>query len=156
VVQRLDGPVAAYVVGQAGGAGVGGGEAGHRVDGHGPPAQVVERADPASDAQRLGGVGEVQASDGGDLEAAGLDPAMAAVAGLVGDGDVWPRQRGELVVQAGLVVFHDQHVSGVLDGDQPVGMLTLGVQRVLCRGGCYAEVGAVALLLGVTVPGRSA
>jgi hypothetical protein len=31
--------------------------------------------------------GEVQAGDGGDLQAAGLDPAVAAVVGGVGDGD---------------------------------------------------------------------
>ena len=55
---------------------------------------------------------------------------MAAVAGVVGDGDLAPGQRPELLVQAGLVALHDQHVGGLLVGDQPVGMLTLGVHRI--------------------------
>jgi hypothetical protein len=130
VVQRLDAPVPAYVVGEVGGAGLGGGEAGDRVDRHGPPPSVVQEPDPAGDADRLGGVGEVQASDGGDLEPAELDPAMAAVTGVVLGGDVAPGQDLELLVQRGLVVLHDQHVGGVLDADQPVGVFTLGVERV--------------------------
>jgi hypothetical protein len=84
VVQRLDAPVAAHVVGQTGGAGLGGGQAGDRVHGHGPPLAAVQRPDPAGDADGLGGVGEVQAGDGGDLQAADLDAAVAAVAGLIG------------------------------------------------------------------------
>jgi len=104
-VQRLDAPVPSDVVGQAGGAGLGGAEAGDRVHGHGAPAAAAQGPDPAGDPQRLGGVGEVQAGDGGDLEAAGLDPAVAAVAGLVGDRDVMPGQAGELLVQRGLVGF---------------------------------------------------
>jgi hypothetical protein len=80
--------------------------------------------------QGLGGVGEVQASDGGDLEPAGLDAAMAAVAGAVGDGDLVPRQGDELLVEGGLVVLDDQQPGGVLVGDQPVGVLALGVQRI--------------------------
>ena len=51
----------------------------------------------------LGGVGEVQASDGGDLELAGLDAAVAAVAGVVGDGDLTPGQGHELLLERGLV-----------------------------------------------------
>jgi hypothetical protein len=107
VVQRLDAPVAAHVVGQAGGACLGGGEAGDRVHRHGPPAQLVERADPAGDPQSLGGVGEVQAGDGGDLQAAGLGAAVAAVAGVVDDRDLVPRQELELAVQRGLVGLDD-------------------------------------------------
>jgi hypothetical protein len=34
------------------------------------------------------------------------------------------------VVQGGLVGLHDQQVGGVLGGDQPVGVLALGVERV--------------------------
>jgi len=34
------------------------------------------------------------------------------------------------MVEAGLVGLDDQHVGGVLDADQPVGVLTLGVERV--------------------------
>jgi hypothetical protein len=37
-------------------------------------------------------VGKVEASDGGDLQAAGLHAAVAAVAGMVGGGDLAPRQ----------------------------------------------------------------
>ena len=85
-------------VGQAGGACLGGGEAGDRVHGHGAPPLAAQGPDLAGDAQRLGGVGEVQAGDGGDLQAAGLDPAVAAVAGLVGDRDVTPGQGLELLV----------------------------------------------------------
>jgi hypothetical protein len=62
----------------------------------------------------LGGVGEVQASDGGDLEPAGLDAAMAGVAGAVGDGDLVPRQGDELPVEGGLVVLDDQQPGGML------------------------------------------
>jgi len=75
-------------------------------------------------------VGEVQAGDGGDLEAAELDPAVAAVAGVVCDGDIAPGQELELLVERGLVALHEQQVGGVLVGDQPVGVLALGMQGV--------------------------
>jgi hypothetical protein len=75
-------------------------------------------------------VGEIQASHGGDLQAANLDPAVAAVVCLVRHGDVWPRQGLELLVERGLVALHDQEVGGELVSDQPVGMLTLGVHGV--------------------------
>jgi hypothetical protein len=110
--------------------GLGGGEAGDGIDRHGPPPPAGEQPDAAGDADRLGGVGEVQASHGGDLQAADLGPAVAAVAGLVSDGDVAPGEAGELVVQRGLVGLDEQQVGGVLDGDQPVGMLALGVERI--------------------------
>jgi hypothetical protein len=67
VVQRLDAPMASDVVGEAGGVGLGGGEVGDRVDRHGAPPPVVQGPDPAGAANGLGGVGEVQAGDGGDL-----------------------------------------------------------------------------------------
>jgi hypothetical protein len=92
VVQRLDAPVAPDPVGQGGRACLGGGEAGDRVYGHGPPAAAGKRPDAAGDAQGLGGVGEVQAGDGGGLEAADLDPAVAAVAGVILGGDLAPGQ----------------------------------------------------------------
>jgi hypothetical protein len=34
------------------------------------------------------------------------------------------------MVQAGLVGLHDQHIRGLLDGDQPVGVLALGVEHI--------------------------
>jgi len=123
-------PVTSDPVGEAGGAGRGGGKAGDRVDGHGAPAPAGKRPDPAGDADRLGGVGEVQAGNGGDLQAAGLDPAVAAVAGVVGDRDLAPGQSLELLVQGGLVGLDDRQVGGVLDAGQPVGVLTLGVEGV--------------------------
>jgi hypothetical protein len=74
--------------------------------------------------------GKPRASDGGDLQAADLGPTVAAVAGVVLDGDLVPGQGGELVVQGGLVGLDDQQVVGVLVGDQPVGVLALGMQGV--------------------------
>jgi hypothetical protein len=44
-------------------------------------------------------VGKVQASDGGDLETTDLHVVVAAVAGVVGDGDVAPWQGGEPVLR---------------------------------------------------------
>jgi hypothetical protein len=123
-------PVPPDPVGQAGGAGLGGGEAGDRVHRHGAPAAAAQGPDPAGDPDRLGGVGEAQISDGGDLEAAEFHAVVAAVAGVVGDGDLAPGQGLELLVQRGLVGLHDQQVGGLLDGDQPVGVGVLGVQRV--------------------------
>jgi hypothetical protein len=37
------------------------------------------------------------------LQAADLDPAVAAVAGVVGEGDLTPGQASQLLVQGGLV-----------------------------------------------------
>jgi hypothetical protein len=130
VVQRLDAPVTPDPVGQAGGAGLGGGEAGDRVYGHGAPAAAMQGPDPTGDADRLNSVREVQAGDGGDLQAAEFHAGVAAVAGVVGDGDLAPGQGGQLVVQGGLVGLDDQQVGGVLGGDQPVGVGVLGVERV--------------------------
>jgi hypothetical protein len=53
VVQHLDAPVAADVVGQAGGACLGGGEASDRVHGHGAPAPAAQGPDAAGDPQGL-------------------------------------------------------------------------------------------------------
>jgi hypothetical protein len=109
---------------------LGGVQVGDRVDGDGAPAVVVQGADAAGQAEGLGGVGEVQAGDGGCLQAADLGTTVAAVAGVVGNGELLPGQELELVVQRGLVAFDDQQVGGVLVGDQPVGVLTLGVHGV--------------------------
>jgi hypothetical protein len=62
-------------------------------------------------------VGEVQAGDGGDLQAADLDTAVLTVVGVVGDGDLRPGQALQLAVQGGLVGLHQQQVVGVLVGD---------------------------------------
>jgi len=64
VVKGLDAPVPSEVVGEAGGAGLGGGEVGDRVHGRGAPALAVQGPDPAGDADRLGGVREAEAVQG--------------------------------------------------------------------------------------------
>jgi len=94
VVQRLDGPVPADPVGEAGGACLGGGEASDGVDGHGPPAAAAERPGPAGDPQRLGGVGEVEAGNGGDLQAAGLSCV----------GEPYPLRRGNVERPGGSIL----------------------------------------------------
>ena len=96
-------PVAADGVREVSRVGLGGGEAGDCVHGHGPPAPAGKQPGPAGDPQGLGGVREVEAGDGGELQAADLDPAVAAVAGVVLGRDVAPRQASQLVVQGGLV-----------------------------------------------------
>jgi hypothetical protein len=108
----------------------GGGEAGDGVHGDGAPAAAVQGPGAVGDPQGLAGVGGVEPGDGGRLELAGLDAAVAAVAVWSAMGDVWPRQELELVVERGLVGLHAQQVVGVLVGDQPVGVLALGVERV--------------------------
>jgi hypothetical protein len=67
-----------------------GGEAGDRLHRHGPPSPAGTRSDPAGDPDGLGGVGEVQASEGGDLQAAELHAVVTAVTGVVGDRDLAP------------------------------------------------------------------
>jgi hypothetical protein len=143
-------------IGQPGGAGLGVGEAGEGVGDHGPPPAGAKVAGLADDLQDLGGVRDAEVVDGDGLEGAQLDPAVGLVTGAVAHGHVVPGQAGAAVQQGGLVGLDGEQVVGLLAGDQELGGVGMGVQRVLCRGGCYAEVGAVALLLGVTVPGRSA
>src|SRR5262249_33792199 len=130
VVQRLDSPVAADVVGEVGRAGLAGGQVGDRVDGHGGPAALGEGADPAGDADGLGGVGELQVGDGDDLQAADLITAVAAVAGRITDRHVAPGQGLEPAVQVRLVAFDDAHVRGAFDTHQVVDVLALGVHRI--------------------------
>jgi hypothetical protein len=71
VVQRLDAPVPSDPVGQAGGAGLGGGEAGDRVDGHHAPAAAVQGPDLAGDANRLGFRNRVKGHSGTSGEVMG-------------------------------------------------------------------------------------
>jgi hypothetical protein len=52
------------------------------------------------------------------------------VAGAVQDGDVVPGQAGAAVQQAGLVGLDDQQVVGLLAGDEELGGVGVGVQRV--------------------------
>src|SRR4029450_4763268 len=74
VVQRLDGPVTAHVVGQAGRVCLGGGEAGDRVHGHGPAAGAGEGPGAAGGGGGVGGGGVAAArsrSASGGRSAAG-------------------------------------------------------------------------------------
>ena len=108
VVQAvLDRPVPAEVVGEAGRAGLGEGEAGDRIDRHGPPPPGPKLASLAGDLDDLGGVREPEVVDGDGLEGAQLDAAVAAVAGAVQDGDAMPGQAGASVQQRGLVGLDD-------------------------------------------------
>jgi hypothetical protein len=50
-------------------------------------------------------MGELQAGHGGDLQPVEFHPCVAAVAGVVGDGDLAPRQGGELVWRLGWLAF---------------------------------------------------
>jgi hypothetical protein len=74
--------------------------------------------------------GKVEASDGGDLQTADLHAAVAAVVGVVGDGDLAPGQALQLVVQGGLIGLGDQDVGGAFLGDQPLGVGVLGMHGV--------------------------
>jgi hypothetical protein len=71
---------------------------------------------------------EVADRDG--LEGADLDAAVAAVAGAVGDGDVVPGQSGAAFQEGGLVGLDDKQVVGLLAGDQKLGSVGVGVERV--------------------------
>src|SRR4029453_15817374 len=119
--------------GEPGGAGLGEGEAGDRVDDHGPPppdVAVAQVAGLAGDLEDLGGVREPQVVDGDDLEGTQLDAAVAAVAGAVQHGDVVPGQGGAAVQQRGLVGLDGEQVVGLLLGHQELGGIRVGVQRV--------------------------
>ena len=93
-------PVPTHNVGELLRAGVPRGQGGDGVDGLGGPSVAGERAPAPADLDGLGGVREQQPdADGGEFQLAGLDAAVAPVAGEVADGDVAPRQGGELGVQ---------------------------------------------------------
>jgi hypothetical protein len=74
---------------------------------------------------------------------------MAAVAGGVGDGDLAPWQALELLAQRGLVGLDDQQPGGVLVGDQPLGVLALGMHGI----GRHDGVGQVQALQQRPEPG---
>jgi hypothetical protein len=140
VMHRLDGPVPPDEIGQPGGAGLGEAEAGDRVDGYRPPSLGPEGPGLAGDLEDLSGVGEAEVADGDDLEGAMLDAAVAAVAGGIRYRDQVPGQALAAGQQGGLVGLNREQVVGLLVGDQELGGVGVGVERVLCRGGCYAEV----------------
>jgi hypothetical protein len=130
VVERLDRPVPTQQVGQPGGAGLVEGEAGDRIDGHGPPSPGPKLAGPAGDLDDLRGVREPEVVDGDGLEGAQLDATVAAVAGAVSDGDAIPGQTGAAVQQRGLVGLDGEQVVGLLAVHEELGGLRVGLQRV--------------------------
>src|SRR5215217_3449304 len=126
----LDRPMPADEVGQPGGAGLGEGEAGDGVDDHGPPPSGAEVSDLAGDLDDLGGVREPEVVHGDGFEGAQLDAAVAAVAGAVQHRDAMPGQAGAAVQQRGLVGLDGEQVVRLLDGDQELGRVGVGLQRV--------------------------
>ena len=67
--------------------------------------------------------------------------------------DLFARKLLELGAQLRLVGFHGEDVVAA-GGDDGLGGVALAVQRVLCRGGCYADMAVIALVravLGVLV-----
>jgi hypothetical protein len=104
VVQAvLDRPVPAQVVGEPGGAGLGEGAAGDRLDSHRPPPPGGYVAGLAGDLEDLRGVREAEEVHGDSLERAQLHAAVGAVAGAVQDGDAVPGKALAAVQQRGLV-----------------------------------------------------
>ena len=80
-------------------------------------------------------MGEAQPGDFTDLQTTDLVAAVAAFAGVVGNGNLPPGQGFELAVQLRLVALDDAHIRGVLDSDEVVDVLALGVHRVRCHDG---------------------
>ena len=86
----LDRPVSSEEVGEPGRAGLLEGEAGDRVDRHGPPPLGVVLAQVpglAGDLDDLGGMREPEPADRDRLEGSQLDPTVGAVASAVQLGD---------------------------------------------------------------------
>jgi hypothetical protein len=106
------------------------GQAGDRVDDHGPPSPTVQLTDPAGDLDDLRGVREPEPAHGDGLEGAEFDSVVLAVAGAVQDGDVVPGQAGAAVQQRGLVGLDTEQVVGLLVGDEELGGVAVGVQRI--------------------------
>jgi hypothetical protein len=106
------------------------GEAGDRVDDHGPPQSGFKVAGLASDLDDLRGVGEAEVAHGDGPEDAQLHPAVSAVAGAVQHGNVAPGQPLTAAQQRGLVGLDGEQVVGLLAGHQELGGARVGVQRV--------------------------
>jgi hypothetical protein len=97
------------------------------VHGHRPPPVGVQVAPLAGD---LGGVRDPEVADADGLEAAQLDAAVAAVAGAVGHGHAVPGQAGAACQQPELVGLDHQQVVRLLDADQELSSLGVGLQRI--------------------------
>jgi hypothetical protein len=126
----FDHPVPANVAGELGRAGGAESKARHGVHGDGAPPAAAWVTHTAGDLQGLGGVGEVEFPDAGDLEGAQLDPAVGVVAAAVHNRDFVPWQPDELGVQRWLVRFDDEQVVGMLAGHEELSVVALGVQCI--------------------------
>src|ERR1017187_4422015 len=92
MVVCLDGPVLADQAGQVLCGGAGAGQAGDGVDGFAGGLASGNVLPPAGDLDGLAGAGEVQAVDVGGLEGAGLETAVAGVAGKAAGRELPPGQ----------------------------------------------------------------
>src|SRR5258707_9889682 len=99
VVVSLNGPVLAGQAGQVLSGGAGAGQAGDGVDGHAGGLAGSGALPPTGDLDGLTGPGEVQAADVGGLQGAGLDAAVAGVAGEAAGRYLPPGQRLDPGVQ---------------------------------------------------------
>src|SRR5258707_9551013 len=99
VVVRLNGPVLAGQAGQVLSGGAGAGQAGDGVDGLAGGLAGSGVLPPTGDLDGLTGPGEVQAADVGGLQGAGLDAAVAGVAGEAAGRYLPPGQRLDPGVQ---------------------------------------------------------
>jgi hypothetical protein len=113
-----------------------GGEADDRAQRHGPPSPAGKRSDPAGDPDGLGGAGEVQASEGGDLQAAELHAVVTAVTGVVGDGDL---RQGRLTAAGAAWAggLHDQQVGGLRRCGVPAPAVSSGNASPVFRAGSW-------------------
>ena len=122
----FDSPLAAYDLGEFGGPCLDGGQRGDGIDRFGRPLLTVlpgQRPAPPHDLDGLGGLREGQPRcDGDDLQGAPFGAAVAFLAGIIGDGDLPPGQRGQLSVQAGLVTLDGDQVVRLAPGDQVLGV----------------------------------
>src|ERR1035441_1344494 len=120
VVVCLDGPVLADQAGQVWRGGVRAGQAGDGVDGlaGGPAGGGVLPA--AGDLDGLAGMGEVQVTDVGGFQGAGLGAAVPGVAGDAAGRYLPPGQGPDPGVQQRLVFLHHRDVMGFLLPCQPV------------------------------------
>lgn len=95
----LDRPVSADELGELDGADVAEGQVRDGVDGFGAPAAGAATTSAAGDLGGEAGVWERnprpdRTGDGGELEAARLDPSVPALSGVVQDGNLSPGQPG--------------------------------------------------------------
>ena len=131
VVQAvLDRPVPTEEIGQSGGAGLGKRKAGDRIEDHGPPPPGAQVAGLTGDLDDLGGVREAEPVDGDGLEGTEFHTAVGAVAGAIQDRDSMPGQAGAAGQERGLVGLDHKQIVRLLDGDEELGRVGVGLERV--------------------------